>query len=308
MRHHRSAHINAPYETVYVSGTDGVSWEASPGFHLRSCRVYGKNAVKTYAGYNLINNNSFVPVKTSSSVSAATVSATATGITGWAYSSNYLKTTVSLTPGTKYKFSSLVQTTKPLVVYAGGSKLLDIPAGSGVRSAEFTPILPSYEMKICQAADEEGHFGFADLMLYAASLGTPEYEPYTGGVDKSVFLLNNCVYTGGSDTITKAQSLAAVDDVCDEQNICTGELIRRIGVINGYVGQQIPGRYITPDGKLSLGCTVLYVKPTPTVERIAAVKLGNGTAGSLERGSGDISGTRVEAEYVRLRQSLDPEA
>mgnify|MGYP001512986840 CR=1 FL=1 len=70
MRHHRSAHINAPYETVYVSGTDGVSWEASPGFHLRSCRVYGKNAVKTYAGYNLINNNSFVPVKTSSSVSA----------------------------------------------------------------------------------------------------------------------------------------------------------------------------------------------------------------------------------------------
>ena len=88
MRHHRSAHINAPYETVYVSGTDGVSWEASPGFHLRSCRVYGKNAVKTYAGYNLISNNSFVPVKTSSSVSAATVSATATGITGWAYSSN----------------------------------------------------------------------------------------------------------------------------------------------------------------------------------------------------------------------------
>ena len=67
-------------------------------------------------------------------------------------------------------------------------------------------------MKICQAADEEGHFSFADLMLYAASLGTPEYEPYTGGVDKSVFLLNNCVYTGGSDTITKAQSLAAVDD------------------------------------------------------------------------------------------------
>ena len=124
---------------VYVSGTDGVSWEASPGFHLRSCRVYGKNAIKTYAGYNLINNNSFVPVKTSSSVSAATVSATATGITGWAYSSNYLKTTVSLTPGTKYKFSSLVQTTKPLVVYAGGSKLLDIPAGSGVRSAEFNP-------------------------------------------------------------------------------------------------------------------------------------------------------------------------
>ncbi len=106
-----------------------------------------KECDKTYVGYNLINNNSFVPVKTSSSVSAATVSATATGITGWAYSSNYLKTTVSLTPGTKYKFSSLVQTTKPLVVYAGGSKLLDIPAGSGVRSAEFTPILPSYEMK-----------------------------------------------------------------------------------------------------------------------------------------------------------------
>lgn len=302
MRHHRSEHINAPYLVNTVSGTDGASWENGADFYLRACRVYGKTDTVIRLGYNMINKNAFAPVTGTSDKLSAYVQPIAKGISGRVFYSNYLKTTVSLTAGVGYTLSFSANTSNYLAIYAGEKLLVAMQSGSGSYSGSFTADSKTVELTIRQPMDEECVFTLNELMLYNSKLVSHTYEPYTGGVTKPDFVVNNCSYSDGCGTVAAVSDLAAVGEVRDEQDLCSGEIIRRVGVINGYLGQPLTTDYITPGGSLSAGCLVYYVLPSPTVSRVTGARLGDGAAsGSITRTGGDVSGTSVEIEYISER-------
>lgn len=298
MRHHRSEHINAPFTTAAFSGTDEAAWSDGGSYRLRACRVFGKTEKVIRIGYNMIDKTTFSAVNESSLKPVALVQTTDTGISGRVYLNNFLKTTVALRPGINYTFTAKAETGSALSVYAGERLLVEIPAGSGTYTGSFTAASKTIELYLRQPSDVECRFTLGELMLYNTAIVSHQYEPYTGGVMKPDFIVNNCTYSDGTGS-ARARDLAAVGDVCDEHDLCTGCITRRIGVIKSYGGETVTGDYITPGGSLTSGSLVFYVLPEPRGERTAAVRLGDGSAsGSIARTAGDVSGTRIELELT----------
>lgn len=67
------------------------------------------------------------------------------------------------------------------------------------------------------------------------------------------------VTSGGNYTDENGQQW-----VCDEIDYAKGLYVKRIGMINGYSGESVPGAYMSVTGSLTSGAKIIYAVETPT--------------------------------------------
>lgn len=74
----------------------------------------------------------------------------------------------------------------------------------------------------------------------------------------------------GNEQTADVEMLLQVGDVKDEQNVTTGKITRRCGVVYYDGTQEITGQYISTTGGLDVGAIVVYVLDTPITETVEA--------------------------------------
>ena len=112
---------------------------------------------------------------------------------------------------------------------------------------------------------------FSNIQVELGSTATeyePHREPQTFSADtknglRGIVVDTECVYIDENGQRW----------ICDEKDYARGVLIRRIGAIERYAGETIPGAYMSSTGSLSTGAFVQYILPTPVEEPIPANEL-----------------------------------
>ena len=94
-------------------------------------------------------------------------------------------------------------------------------------------------------------------MLRLASVEDGTYEPYKETNITTIYapngLLGIPVASGGNYKDAKGQQW-----ICDEVDFENGVYVQRVGKIDSYNGEALPGAYLSSTGELSTGATVLY--------------------------------------------------
>lgn len=111
--------------------------------------------------------------------------------------------------------------------------------------------------------------------IFEGVLTADDFEPYIGqtltlqkSTDVPVFLPGIPVTSGGNYTDENGQQW-----VCDEVDFTSGKYVQRVGTIDSYADEDVPGVYMSTTGDLSEGATVLYVLPEPIYHSLTAEEL-----------------------------------
>jgi len=109
------------------------------------------------------------------------------------------------------------------------------------------------------------------LQIESGSVAT-EYEPYKPVQTLTASTPNGLpgipVTSGGNYTDESGQQW-----VCDEKDYANGEYVQRVGRIDGYAGEEIPGAFMSSTGELTTGATVLYALAAPIKTPLSADEL-----------------------------------
>ena len=98
--------------------------------------------------------------------------------------------------------------------------------------------------------------------MICESQSATEYEPYKKPQTLPVSTPNGLsgipVTSGGNYTDKNGQQW-----ICDEVDFSRGVYVQRVGRIDSYNGESIPGVYMSSTGSLTIGATVIYELTTP---------------------------------------------
>ena len=129
---------------------------------------------------------------------------------------------------------------------------------------------------------------FNKLQLEFGNLATSaiEYEPYK---------------TAQTITANTPNGLSSIGDVMDEIDFARGKYVQRVGRIDSYAGEEIPGAYMSTTGELSEGAAVLYVLAEPIETDLSAEELASYSAlhtNELNTTVYNDGGAWMELQYV----------
>ena len=102
--------------------------------------------------------------------------------------------------------------------------------------------------------------------------GCTEYEPYKSSQTLTVSTPNGLagipVTSGGNYTDNNGQQW-----ICDEVDFARGVYVQRVGKIDSYNAESIPGAFMSSTGSLTTGATVIYALATPVETPLSAEEL-----------------------------------
>lgn len=147
--------------------------------------------------------------------------------------------------------------------------------------------------------------------IFEGVLTADDFEAYTAQtltvrkpVDLPVFLPGVPVTSGGNYTDETGQQW-----FCDEADFAQGKYVQRIGKIDSYSSENIPGAYISTTASLSEGAAVLYALPDPIEHDLTAEELAQYASLHTNYPSTAIfndSGADMEVKYVAdTKQYID---
>lgn len=229
--------------------------------------VYGKNLLKNEAVTQTLNGVTFTVNYKDGSF---TVKGTATAMAFFGVDYNVK----DIIPGEVYCLSGCPAggsgSTYQLYAQTNDGRTFAYDTGAGV---QFTGTDAQWQVLFVVYKD-----AVVDLTVYPmlrhASVTDTAFEPYKSPqtIELTHTLPGIPVTSGGNYTDSNGQQW-----ICDEVDLERGVYIKRVGVINGYAGEEINGAFISTTGELSNEATVLYIQPnyieTPLTEtEIAAYK------------------------------------